>query len=464
MAISLFLNPIRNWGMIFLLVICNSTKAQSPVRLITIDPGHFHAALVQKTMYSNVDPIVYVYAPKGDDLKMHLDRINTYNLRAENPTHWKEEIYTGNDFFVKMIKDNTEASKKESARKSVIILAGNNQKKTEYIFKSLQNGFNVFADKPMVIDAAGFGLLKKSFEIAKKQQLLLYDIMTERFEITTILQRELSSMPVVFGQLEKGTLENPAIVKESVHNFYKYVSGAVLTRPAWFLDAAQQGEGIVDVMTHLVDLVQWECFPEQKIDYLQDITINTAKRWATDITLSKFKELTKQEKFPAYLKANITDTTLKVFCNGEINYMIKGVHAKTTAIWNYKAPVGAGDTYYSIMRGTKANIVIRQGVQEHYTATLYIEPMQAYNESILREQFKNLQIKYPGIELKKSSAGWEVVIPEILKEGHESHFGKVTEKYLEYLTKGNIPAWEVPNMLAKYYTTIKGLETALKNK
>ena len=90
--------------------------------------------------------------------------------------------------------------------------------------------------------------------------------------------------------------------------------------------------------------------------------------------------------------------------------------------------------------------------------------MQAYNENILREQFKNLQIKYPGIELKKSSAGWEVVIPEILKEGHESHFGKVTEKYLEYLTKGNIPAWEVPNMLAKYYTTIKGLETALKNK
>ena len=60
--------------------------------------------------------------------------------------------------------------------------------------------------------------------------------MTERFEINTVLQRELSMMPEIFGTLEKGTPRNPAITKESVHHFYKYVSGSVLTRPAWFLD------------------------------------------------------------------------------------------------------------------------------------------------------------------------------------------------------------------------------------
>ena len=38
------------------------------VHLITLDPGHFHAALVQKFMYANVDPEVHVYAPDGDDL------------------------------------------------------------------------------------------------------------------------------------------------------------------------------------------------------------------------------------------------------------------------------------------------------------------------------------------------------------------------------------------------------------
>jgi hypothetical protein len=29
----------------------------------------------------------------------------------------------------------------------------------------------------------------------------------------------------------------------------------------------------------------------------------------------------------------------------------------------------------------------------------------------------------------------------------------VTERFLRFLAEGKMPAWEVPNMLAKYYTT-----------
>ena len=46
------------------------------VKLITVDPGHFHAALVQKIMYEQVSPDVHVYAPEGPDYLQHLDRIN----------------------------------------------------------------------------------------------------------------------------------------------------------------------------------------------------------------------------------------------------------------------------------------------------------------------------------------------------------------------------------------------------
>ena len=38
-------------------------KKNDDIRLITLDPGHFHAALVQKTMYDGVSRTVYVYAP-----------------------------------------------------------------------------------------------------------------------------------------------------------------------------------------------------------------------------------------------------------------------------------------------------------------------------------------------------------------------------------------------------------------
>jgi len=36
----------------------------------------------------------------------------------------------------------------------------------------------------------------------------------------------------------------------------------------------------------------------------------------------------------------------------------------------------------------------------------------------------------------------------------------VTERYLRFLRDGKLPDWEVPNMIAKYYTTTKALEMA----
>ncbi|GAB3985825.1 putative oxidoreductase C-terminal domain-containing protein [Spirosoma daeguense] len=426
------------------------------IRLITLDPGHFHAALVQKNMLEGVDSVVHVYAPDGPDLQLHLDKIQGFNTRAEDPTHWKEEVYKGADFFDKMMADKAG---------NVVVMAGNNRLKTDYIQKTIGAGFNVLADKPMVINASEFDKLKESFASAEKNKVLLYDIMTERYEITTMLQRAFSQQAGVFGTLEKGTPENPAVTKESVHHFYKNVSGSILTRPAWFMDVAQQGEGIVDVTTHLVDLVQWECFPEQTIDYQKDIKLNSARRSTTDMSLSQFKAITKQDVFPDYLKKDVVkDSILKVYSNGEINYQLRGVNAKVSVIWAYKAPEGAGDTHYSIMRGTKANLVIRQGAEQKYKPTLYIESVAGNKtlEADVKAALPKIQQEFPGVEVKKLAKGWEVTVPEKYKEGHEAHFGRVAQKYLDYLKAGSLPAWEVPNMIAKYYTTTQALELAKK--
>ncbi len=433
-----------------------TTFAQQKVRLITLDPGHFHAALVQKSMYPQVDPTVYVYAKKSADLQMHLDKIKGYNSDAKAPTAWKEVVYEGDDYLSKMLQER---------KGNVVVLAGNNQLKTDYILRSVKAGFNVFSDKPMVINEKGFEQLKLAFATAQKNKLLLYDIMTERYEITTILQRALSMEPLLFGMLTKGTEAEPAVTKESVHHLYKYVSGAVLTRPAWFLDAEQQGEGIVDVTTHLVDLVQWECFPSKTLDYKKDIQLTSAKHWATRISKQQFTELTKMEQLPGYLQKYTDDKNdINIMCNGEINYMIKGVHAKVSVIWNYKAPDGTGDTHYSIMRGTKANLVIRQGAEQKYRPTLYIEPVKGgtINEKTVETVIARIATQYKGVTVKKNDAGWEVMVPELFKEGHETHFARVTEKYLDYLQHHNLPSWEVPNMLAKYYTTTQALKLASK--
>ncbi len=432
------------------------TGAKGEVKIMTLDPGHFHAALVQKNMYEQVDPTVYVYAPEGPDVKGHLALIEQFNTRSENPTAWKEEVYTGPDFMDKMLQEKPG---------NVMVTAGNNAKKTEYILKCVENGINVLADKPMVINPEEFPQLEKAFQVAEENGVLLYDIMTERHEITTMLQRELSMLPEVFGQLQVGTPENPAITKESVHHFFKYVNGKPLTRPAWFFDTKQQGEGIVDVTTHLVDMIQWEAFPEVVLSK-DDVQITSAKRWTTDLTPEMFQKVTSLESYPEYLQKDLDDDVLKVYSNGEINYTLKGINAKVSVIWNFQAPEGTGDTHYSIMRGTNCDLIIRQGEEEGYKPRLYIEVVADDVKAIsgnLYNAVEGLSAKYPGIELEKlSDTKWTLNIPEKYKVGHEAHFGQVTEKYLSYLVDGKLPAWEVPNMITKYYTTTEGLKAAMK--
>ncbi|MEO5685431.1 MAG: putative oxidoreductase C-terminal domain-containing protein [Chitinophagaceae bacterium] len=442
---------------------CNSPVAEeghaaaadsSLVRLITVDPGHFHAALVQKSMSDGIDSTVYVYAPEGPELNAHLELIKQYNERAAAPTHWQEKLYTGDDFLEKMIAEK---------KGNVIVLAGNNLRKTQYITRATEAGMNVLSDKPMAINTANFAALEKDFATAADKKVLLYDIMTERSEITNLLQKEFAQVPAVFGTLEAGNAKTPAVTIESVHYFYKFVSGKPLTRPAWFFDPAQQGEAIADVGTHLIDLVQWQCFPEATLDYKKDIVIGSARTWPTPVTLSQFTAITKKDSFPSFLQSYVkTDTILQTHANGEVDYTLKGIHVKLVARWEYKAPEGSGDTHYCLMKGSLASLEIKQGTAENYKPTLYIWPRQntSQYDSALQNSVATLTAKYPGVTVEKTGKGWKVNIPDNFKVGHEAHFAQVMERYLQYLKAKQLPAWEVPGMIAKYYTATKALEIA----
>ena len=57
-----------------------------------------------------------------------------------------------------------------------------------------------------------------------------------------------------------------------------------------------------------------------------------------------------------------------------------------------------------------------------------------------------------------------MTFPDKYRDGHEAHFGQVATRFFEYLRDPKrLPAWEKPNMLAKYYTTTKGLELSYRN-
>ena len=427
----------------------NSENAR--FKLITLDPGHFHAALVQKFMYADVDPIVNVYAPAGDDLQEHLKRIESFNTRSNQPTYWQEKVYTGPDFLGKML-----------AKKSgnVVVIAGNNLHKTDYILKSVQAGLNILADKPMAITPADFEKLQQAFAIAATNHVLIYDIMTERYEITTMLQRELSQQKELFGELEKGSPDNPAIVMKSVHYFSKTVAGIPLKRPQWFFDVRQEGKGIVDTSTHLVDLIQWEAFPEQALSPA-DVKVLSARRWPTPISREQFKRVTGAENFPDFLKGDVKDGVLQVGANGEFTYRLRDLYAKVSVSWDFETPLG-GDTHYSVMRGTKANLIIRQGAEQKFKPVLYVENTSGADNSTFEASLKNsiavLQEKYPRVSFQREGKVWRVTVPEKYDVGHEAHFAQVTENFLGYLRNDKLPDWEKPDMITKYATIMQAYQ------
>lgn len=433
---------------------CVKNQKSSKVKLMTLDPGHFHAALIQKISYDDIDGTVDVYAPDGPEVRDFLNKIEGYNSRGEKPTNWTVRTHLSEDYLDKMINEKPG---------NVMVVSGKNSKKIDYIWAAVNAGLNVYADKPLVTNQEDFKKLEKVFALAKEKNLLVYDIMTERFEVTTRIQKALSLKSDLFGTLLDGSPSAPAISKVSVHHLSKIVSGKPLVRPAWFLDTDQQGEGIVDVTTHLVDLVQWEAFPDQIIDS-SEVKIVSAKRWTTSLSLQQFKKITGLDEYPEYLQKDVKSDTLSIYCNGEINYTLKGKHAKVSVIWDYEAPEGSGDTHHSSMRGSKSDLIIIQGVTENYKPTLYVvaKEMEGF-ESKLNQAIKSLQEEFPGINTEKVSDNqWKIKIPAALKIGHEAHFGQVTDNFLKYYKEGKLPQWEVPNMITKYHTTTRAYKKALE--
>ena len=185
-------------------------------------------------------------------------------------------------------------------------------------------------------------------------------------------------------------------------------------------------------------------------------------RWTTPISRDQFRKVTGAENFPEFLAADVKDGVLQVFSNGEFTYRLRGIHARVSVTWKFEAPPGGGDTHYSVMRGTKASLVIRQGAEQKFKPALYVEkPGDADDrtfQAALNRALETVQKKYPGIGVQRDGQAWHVIVPEKYDIGHEAHFGAVTENFLRYLRTGRLPDWEVPNLLTKYATIMRAYE------
>jgi predicted dehydrogenase len=443
---------------VFLLTVLGfpmSVPAADPgVRLMTLAPGHFHAALIQKEMYPGVDPTVHVYAPLGPDLLAHLGRVAAFNRRAERPTSWRLEVHAGPDFLERMLREKPG---------NVVVLSGRNRGKMERILASVEAGLNVLADKPWLISETDFPKLEKALDVAEAKGLVAYDVMTERSEITTILQGDLVRDLAVAGTVGPGSAAEPAVEMESVHHLMKVVSGAVNLRPAWFFDTQEQGEALGDVATHLVDLVPFLLFPGQAIDYRSEIRVLGARKWPTVLDRAQLLRLTGERQLDPVLASRLVGDRLDYFANGEVWYSIRGTHVRLKALWRYEAPEGGGDTHVAVVRGSRSRVEIQQGAEQRWRPELYVVPNQPADAPVVRaavaRRVAELAKVRPGLTVEDEGTRLRVGIPDRYRVGHEPHFAEVTERFLGYLKDpASLPKWEKANMLAKYWVTTKAVE------
>ena len=424
------------------------------LRFVTLDPGHFHAALVQKEMYPGVEPTAHVYGPLGGDLIAHLQRIAGFNGRGDRPTTWRLEVHAEPDWLERFTREKPG---------HIAVLAGRNARKIDYLEAAVRAGLHVLSDKPWILVPEHLSRLQRVLDEADRQGLIAYDIMTERYEITSILQRELIQTPEVFGDPVPGTAEQPGVYMESIHFLKKLVAGVPLRRPAWFFDVHQQGEALSDVGTHLVDLVMWMLHPTQAIG-AADWQIDAAKRWPTTLDRAQFQAITGEQDFPAFLREQLTGGALPYFCNTQVVYRLRGVHVKLDVLWGYEAEAGAGDTHLAIFRGSRANVEIHQGKAENFRPELYVVPAAGQESKVadaLAKKVQGLQGVYSGVAVAQRERRLHVAIPDKHRLGHEAHFAEVTYQFLKYVGKQTqLPAWEKPNMLAKYGVTTQGVAKA----
>lgn len=433
----------------------------APAHLIVVDPGHFHATLLQREMYPELDKRVSVYSTLGPELVDYMNRIAVFNLRVPDPTHWELEVYTSDHPLERMI-----AAESRKGGKSVVVFSGRNRGKIDGIIASVEAGFNVLADKPWIIEASEFPKLEKALKEATERHVAAYDIMTERYDAANQVERALVNASDVFGTQVKGDGAHPGIDARSVHHLMKVVGGVPLKRPPSFFDVNEQGEGMADVGVHPVDLIMWTMLPDQPVDYRKDIRILSARHEPMKITKDQFTAVTGLADFPAALAGRVHNGVLDYYCNDSMEYELRGVRIKLDVTWDWEAPPGVSDYYEAAYQGTRARVEIRQGTAQKFVPEVYVMPRDANRREVfgaLDREISRLQSRWPGIAATYTQTEAHIVIPSKFRVTHEEHFAQVARHFFEYLKDpGSMPAWENANMLAKYYVTTQGVAMARK--
>jgi predicted dehydrogenase len=396
-------------------------------RAVFYEPGHFHAALTLRAANPRLARDIHVYATPGPECDAFVRLVESFNTRAEQPTHWRLHLHEGPDLLQRLLQDG---------HGDLVVLAGRNNSKLETIATLTQAGLHVLADKPWLTDSSQLPYLS---QVTTGPRLAM-DIMTVRHSMQAQLIAQVVHTPELFGEFVTRDDPEPSIDIGSVHHLVKRVNGQLLQRPVWYYDTAIQGDGLVDIQSHMVEQAQWWVLGAEVGDSERDVVLESARRWTTPVPLDLFQESTGQRTYSEALRSSVHDGVLQYACNGEIRYRLRGVRVRQRAEWRQREPAGTGDLHHLRLRGSQCTLHIRQGEETGYRAEISLEPAAGVKlEPLVGTAVEKWQPSFPGLSYASSSLGWRLRLPPNLDQGHESHFARVLNTFLDYLEHGTWP-------------------------
>ena len=411
------------------------------LRAVFYEPGHFHAALTLRTPNPRLTPDIHVYATPGPERQAFVTLVESFNTRAAHPTHWRLHLHEGPQLLQRLVEDG---------HGDFVVLAGRNSTKLETMAYLTQAGLHVLADKPWLTDSRQLPYLA---QVTAGPRLAM-DLMTVRHSIRAQLIAQVVHTSELFGTFVTHESAAPAIDIASVHHLYKRVNGRPLQRPAWYYDTTVQGDGVVDVQSHMVEQVQWWVLGEAEGDCERDIVLDSVRCWTTPVPLALFHESTGLDAYPEALQSSVRDGVLQYACNGEICYRLRGVSVRQTAEWRQREPEGAGDLHRLTIRGSRCHVLLRQDEETGYKAMLHLVPVAGVAlESILSMVLAQWQEHFPGLAGEPSSLGVCLRLPPALELGHESQFALVLKAFLDHLDRGTWPK-ALPARMRMRYTLL----------
>ena len=406
--------------------------------LLFLEPGHFHAALTLRAANPRIDPTIHLYARPGPERDAFMALAGSFNARDDRPTSWNIRTHESAD---------PERALVEERRGNVVVLAGRNRPKLGAIARLHAAGLHVLADKPWLTESAALPDLER----ATADWPLAMDIMTFRHEAAARLTQKIAADPDLLGALG-GQANEPAIDIQSVHHLLKIVNGAPLRRPSWYYDTRIQGDGLVDIQSHMADQAQWILGDGPGFLFERDYELEDAHRWSTPVPRELFEASTGLGEFPATLKPDMDAGVLQLACNGEIRYRLRGAPVRQRAEWGQREPEGGGDAHRTTVRGERAAVIARRGPETGFRAEVHVAPRDPGPgfEARLSEKLAAWEADMPGLSHRPSSLGREIIIPAAHHTPHEAHFPMVLDGFLDLLDAGSWPAALAARIRARY--------------